>query len=81
MLHELKTFLYNRCVATSRSTSDNGQGERYNSIIWIMTQPGLRSNDLPANQWDNALVTAPVSYTHLDVYKRQMLYSISIPLN
>jgi hypothetical protein len=59
---ELKTFLHERGVATSRTTSynpqGNGQVERLNSTIWKTISLCLRSKSLTVEQWELVLPDA-----------------------
>ena len=55
MSSELKTFLYQKRVATSRTTScnpaGNGQVERLNNALWKRIMLILRSRKLPITYW------------------------------
>ena len=59
---ELKAFLLERGIATSRSTrynpQGNGQVEKYNGTIWKAVQLALRTQNLPITQWENVLTDA-----------------------
>ena len=62
MSTELKEFLYNKNIATSRTTSynptGNGQVERYNGIIWKTITLALKTQQLPAKYWQEVLRAA-----------------------
>ena len=59
MSSELRQFLTNHGVATSRTTpynpQGNGQCERYNGIIWRSVTMALHSRNLPVTQWEVVL--------------------------
>ena len=62
MSNELKTFLHDRGVATSRTTSynpqSNGQVERLNSTMWKTISLCLRTKHLNVEQWEQILPDA-----------------------
>ncbi|CAC5365125.1 unnamed protein product [Mytilus coruscus] len=62
MSAELKTFQQSHGVATSRTTpcspQSNGQGERYNGIIWEAVTIALESLGLKESQWESVLPDA-----------------------
>jgi hypothetical protein len=62
MSEELRTFLTERGVATSRTTSfnpqGNGQVERYNGIIWKAIVTCLKSKNLSVKHWQDVLPDA-----------------------
>lgn len=62
MSAELKSFLFSKGIATSRSTAynprGNGQVERYNGVIWKAVSLALRSRDLRVENWEVVLPDA-----------------------
>lgn len=62
MSRELKLFLTNRGVATSRTTpyhpQGNSQCERYNGIVWNTIKLALESKGVKDSQWDMVLPDA-----------------------
>ena len=62
MSEELKTFLHNKGIATSRSTPynprGNGQVERLNNTIWKAITLSLKSKGLATDQWELGLTDA-----------------------
>lgn len=62
MSQELKAWLSNFGVVTSRTTPynprGNGQVERFNGTIWKTIQLALKDHDLPINRWEDVLSDA-----------------------
>lgn len=62
MSNELKTYLTQKGVATSRTTPyhpiGNGQCERFNGIIWKSIRLKLRTMGLPDKHWELAIQDA-----------------------
>lgn len=60
--HEIKSFLHEKGIATSRTTpynpQSNGQCERYNGIIWKTVNLALKTNKLPLSNWVDILPDA-----------------------
>ncbi|KAJ0172744.1 hypothetical protein K1T71_011883 [Dendrolimus kikuchii] len=57
--NEIKEFLFNRGIATSRTTSynpqGNGQVERLNSTLWRTVQLALKTRGLSTENWEMVL--------------------------
>ena len=62
MLHEFKTFLHEKGVATSRTTPynprGNGQVERLNGTLWKTINMALKSHNLDVSNWEHFLPQA-----------------------